>query len=313
MAKTCSNCRHYQRAGDLTGMEEVGVCRNSPPRQVTETTPSFMCQEPIFGVVQDDQTCSAWDADHRETAETFNTSPELVDDGDMEDVGTAAWTAVNSVISKQAGTPHGGAQCLRMAYDGANSTGRCYQNFYTYHPLKSSIIQVSGWMRGDDTAIPRVYLTTSLGGVALLQVVGTSSSTWQSITMRAPWPAYTNPPDIDGLYLQLLFECQNLNTGLYVEYDDWTIKQVQAKTPSISCWGCKHFQALAGTRMGECRVQPPMQLCPAMGFEPDWAKMIDATAHWCSAWQRFEGEGSAAPDVEWTYGDVPAIYDYPLA
>jgi hypothetical protein len=187
-----------------------------------------------------------------------------------------------------------------------------------YFPLKSSVIIIKGWARGDGTAVPRLVLYTP-DGDEIAEHVFTASTDWQYFELATPWPC-SAPVDQDGIYARLVLYSTNLNTGLYVEFDDVSISQTSGKTPRISCWECKHFQhAIIGpgivTRMGECRALAPLRCYPAQpGYQPIFAGMIDAPAEWCSAWQKSTKDVPPIPDVpsEWLYTDQnpPPIYPY---
>lgn len=78
----------------------------------------------------------------------------LVVDGDMEAVGTGAYTAVNATLSKQTTTPYEGTRCLRVVRDG--SAARADQTILTV----GAIYQTDYASRGDGTN----FLNVLVGG-----------------------------------------------------------------------------------------------------------------------------------------------------
>jgi hypothetical protein len=130
-------------------------------------------------------------------------------DGDMETAGTGSWNPYNAVISKQTGTPHGGSQVLRVAYDGADAWGDGGQNILTV----GHVYRVTGWARGDGTSAPGVIL-----GGGGTEWNGTNSSSWQQID-------YTGTCLASGVFA--LFSA-NLSATHYVEFDDIAIVDVTA-------------------------------------------------------------------------------------
>lgn len=102
----------------------------------------------------------------------FYTNPTLLVDGDMEAVGTAAWTAGNSAtLSKQTGTPFAGSQVLRVA---RNSVSGPYagQTILTI----GMVYRVYGYVRSDGSATPRITTNGTTTGL----YSGTTSTNWQS-------------------------------------------------------------------------------------------------------------------------------------
>lgn len=96
-------------------------------------------------------------------------SGELLIDGDMEAVGTAAWAGGNAaVLTKETTTPHSGAQCLRVAYNG---TANPYvgQVFVTV----GKIYRFRGWCRSDGVALPAIFDNLTVVWT------GTNSTSWQ--------------------------------------------------------------------------------------------------------------------------------------
>ena len=152
-----------------------------------------------------------------------STATQLLTDGDMEASGTTAWTAQNgATLTKQATTPHGGTQTLRIM-----STG-------TSNPLANQTIltvgktyRVYGYTRSDGTAIPRVQ---DVGAIAFQ---GTNSTTWQ-------------PFDAIFIATQTQFRLSTSSSvsGQYVEFDDVVVSEdTYIRTGEIkSRWGHgKHY------------------------------------------------------------------------
>lgn len=128
---------------------------------------------------------------------------QLCIDGDMETAGVAAWTAAASAtLTKEAGTPHGGAQCLRIAYNGTASPGASQTILATGRTYR-----VTGWVRSDGVSIPRV-----LGGGTVI-FTGTTSTDWQAIDV-----SFT----ADGTTFKLYAV---LTVAGYSEWDDVTLVQ----------------------------------------------------------------------------------------
>ncbi|MDC1299927.1 hypothetical protein N8Z24_00310 [bacterium] len=102
--------------------------------------------------------------------QVFN-NPDVIVDGDMEAVGTAAWTASDSTLGKDTTVPlYEGAQHLRIT-----STGS------TFWAIQSTILtagqkyNVTGAARSvSGSAIPNIY-----EGTPVLRWTGTTSTSWQ--------------------------------------------------------------------------------------------------------------------------------------
>lgn len=137
--------------------------------------------------------------------------PALVD-GDMEAIGTAAWTGILSGVPTKEPGAHSGSQCLRVTGSGyAKQTVLVNGNTY----------RVKGWFRGDGAASPRVYL----GSTVLVN--GTSSNTWQYFDAIA-----TSNSDYLALYTVI-------GAGSYAEFDDITIENLSRTrwTPTAGSLG----------------------------------------------------------------------------
>lgn len=93
-----------------------------------------------------------------------------VNDWDMEDSGTSAWTAGNSAtLTKETTDPFRGTQVLRIAYNGVNDPF-ARQDTIT----NGEKYRVTGWARSDGTSFPNFGQGVSLW-------VGTQSTDWQRI------------------------------------------------------------------------------------------------------------------------------------
>ncbi|MCP4573352.1 MAG: hypothetical protein GY838_13435 [bacterium] len=100
-------------------------------------------------------------------AGTVRGTVEALVDGDMEAVGTAAWTpSGDAVLSKDTVNPHGGLQSLRIVY-GSASSPRATQTTLT----AGKRYRARGWIRCDSGVTANVYV----GGVS---VFDTTSSGW---------------------------------------------------------------------------------------------------------------------------------------
>jgi hypothetical protein len=95
---------------------------------------------------------------------------QLVTDGDMEAVGTAAWPgSVNVTVIKDVTTPHTGTQCLRVTLD-TPPFGLALQVLAV---TTGDRFRITGWGAGDGAVgRPRIVL-----GSAVWQ--GTNSTNWQ--------------------------------------------------------------------------------------------------------------------------------------
>ncbi|HSX48930.1 MAG TPA: SH3 domain-containing protein [Candidatus Saccharimonadales bacterium] len=127
---------------------------------------------------------------------------QLLTDGDMEAVGTSAWTVVNSAtLSKQTGTPHGGTQVLRVASTGTINSAARQSGILTV----GQVYRIYGYVRSDGTATPRVSNSAVI-------FTGTTSTAWQPFD--AVFVAGATSVDLgNGV----------ANSGNYVEFDDVTV------------------------------------------------------------------------------------------
>jgi hypothetical protein len=122
-------------------------------------------------------------------------------DGDMEAVGTAAWTAaLGAVLSKETGTPYQGAQVLRIA---GVAGAIAYPTAGGY--IVGRRYRVTGVARSDGVAVPSV-IDASSGAQKWL---GTTSTDWQrfDVTMVVS--------SVSGFGLRWIS-----GLGSYVEFDD---------------------------------------------------------------------------------------------
>jgi hypothetical protein len=176
-------------------------------------------------------------------------------------------------------------------------------------------------MKSGGTAIPIVKIRNPKGD-DIVNINGTNSTSWQAFSARYAWPNCSDTLDQDGIYFVLELMSDTLNTGLKVFFDDVSIRQTVYKKPVVNCWGCKHFAPIyvqgAITRMGECRVQPPLQPIPSpltINGQPIFAGIADAAAFWCNAWQRSAKAIPSLPalPVDWPYDNLnpPPIYSNP--
>jgi len=137
------------------------------------------------------------------------------DDFSIIDTGATAWSAVQSVLSKQTTSPHGGNQVIRIAYDNANADGYAIQAILTI----GKKYRMTGWMRGDGTSYPQIYLG---GGGAV--AIGTASTAWQRFDV-------VKVADLNTL---IDLASVNLSAGHYVEFDDVTVTEDKGKQQVIN-------------------------------------------------------------------------------
>lgn len=124
---------------------------------------------------------------------------EELTDGDMEAVGTAAWTAHNGAVpTKVAGarTGGGGTQVLQVTGDGATAYGGVYQSVST-----GKKILVRGWARGDGTNIPIIFLDTYIW-------TATQATDWE----------YFDVAGLDPTAARAYLRCTNASG--YTQWDD---------------------------------------------------------------------------------------------
>jgi len=132
----------------------------------------------------------------------------LVVDGNMEAVGTAAYTAAFCALSKvSVPPPYSGTQCLRVTADG---TG----NAFAYQTILTAGLRyrVTGWARGDGLHAPTVYDTGTL------LWTGTTSTTWQNFSV-----VFT----AGGTQIRLY---SHVHAGDYCDYDDVAVNLMQNVT-----------------------------------------------------------------------------------
>jgi len=101
----------------------------------------------------------------------IDTGDGILDDADMEIGNVDSWASGNNaVLTKEANPRTGsvGAQCLKVKMNGT-SYPRAAQS-----TLSAGIYRVTGWCKGDGTAVPRI------GG----ENVGTSSTDWQYFDIK---------------------------------------------------------------------------------------------------------------------------------
>jgi hypothetical protein len=126
----------------------------------------------------------------------------------------AGWSQVNGLATRESGARTGGTglYVCRVSYSTAAS-GYAYQAA----GLNLSPYRITGWTRGDGTAIPFVGKD---GGAVF---VGTASTAWQQYSADF---FYTSG---NTIYLY----CNNLVAGRYVEFDDTTLIPFYARTPNL--------------------------------------------------------------------------------
>jgi hypothetical protein len=148
------------------------------------------------------------------TADTGIRSGELLQDIDMEASGTTYWVTTNTTVSKQTGTPHGGSQVLRVAYNGT-ANGWAFQGPNTSGSNQWAIgktYRVTGWARSDGTVVPKLAFTNS--GTAFW--TGTSSTSWQQVDATFIMDASNVP----------FLLRPTMSSAGYAEYDDLSLTEV---------------------------------------------------------------------------------------
>ena len=100
----------------------------------------------------------------------------------MEEADTSSWEArISAVLSKEVGTPYGGARCLRVTVPGeAAGFPSAYQNG-KFESERTYLI--TGWARSDGNAVPKLYFD---GAVIW---TGTVSTKWQKFSVEVTTPA----------------------------------------------------------------------------------------------------------------------------
>lgn len=156
--------------------------------------------------------------------------PDLLDDGDMEAVGTAAWTAGGSaVLSKQVADPAEQTRYLRITYGGVNNP-EAWQAVL----VSGKNYRVRGWARGDGTFSPILRLGSNIPWS------GTTSTSWQ-------WFDVTGTANATTLRLY-----SNISAAGYVEFDGVFAQELPEPTydNNLFCWDASSVeddvQRLAG-------------------------------------------------------------------
>lgn len=168
-------------------------------------------------------------------------STELVIDGSMEAVGTAAWTLHNAAILTKEGAPHSGLQCLRATYNGVASPGAI--NTALTVGLR---YRATGWARPDGSGkIARVWNAAVL---------------WQS-TAVAAWQYF----DVSFLAASSSFIYYS-NCALateYVEFDDCSV----VETVNILSDGAMESEGVFPWTAGNTAVLTKSLVAPYLGLQ----------------------------------------------
>jgi len=133
-------------------------------------------------------------------------------DGRVEYSGVTAWTAVNAAtLTKEAGTPYEGTQCLRVAYSTTSNPYATQIILTTGHTYR-----IRGYARSDGSKTPVVY-------------VGTGSIDWSGTT-STDWQAF----DVTAVADNTTFALQSSGSGAgYVEFDDISVIDLDDPCGSI--------------------------------------------------------------------------------
>ena len=210
-------------------------------------------------------------------------------DGYMEAAGIASWTAQNNAaLTKETTTPYEGTQVLRVARNGINNPSAS-QNIL----VNGCNYRLTGWCRGDGTAVPQIWM----GGVLIW--VGTTSVLWQSISILGGYGS-------DGLVK--LGSNATVN-GKYVDYDYIRVSQLYS-SPDKQNMAVGLIADVTDTQHGVYR-QASGNFCPAWSvfakkgdkdwlyfyFEFSWGDV--ARTGWCyfNLSTGVVGTKSANPDV----------------
>lgn len=133
--------------------------------------------------------------------------PNLLVDGDMEDVGVGAWTLYQAVLGKGTVMPAQGLRFLQITA-AAGGPGRIpfgYQSILT----PGSTYRATGYMRSNGVETPKLWL----GGGN--KWVGTTSTSWQAFDVTVVSGGSTNA----GAY----FNIDNPIGNEYIDVDDFYV------------------------------------------------------------------------------------------
>lgn len=139
----------------------------------------------------------------------FPGAEELVD-GDMEAIGTAAWTASNSTLSKQTASPYQGTRLLRVT--ATAQAGAQFPSAQQTVLTPGKRYHVAGVARSDGTEIPRV----NQGGTTRWN--GTTSTDWQAFNFEFVAAGITGR-------IEFVFHITDPGGTEYTEWDDVSVRE----------------------------------------------------------------------------------------
>ena len=164
-------------------------------------------------------------------AGTIQGTTELVTDGDMEAVGTAAWSVTNGTMSKSTDNPHTGAQALRLD-DWAGVDPYIQQVCM----IVGKRYRARGWFRGDGTA----YAQLHTGAAALAD--STPSVSWQFFDVA-----------FVAAFTSLFMMSRDGGAGNWVELDDLSVVETDEllDDADMEATGVAEWTNLLGTMSKE--------------------------------------------------------------
>jgi len=134
---------------------------------------------------------------------------ERLTDGNMEAVGTGAWTVVNdATLTKSAALPHGGTQALRIAHNGIDNPG-----------ASQNILTVGQWYR----ITGYVCMQDDLGNIPVIQ--NGAETIWEG-------DPFTEWYEFDVIFLATdssLILGSDFTAANWLEYDDVSVRRVMVE------------------------------------------------------------------------------------
>ena len=181
---------------------------------------------------------------------TMGAAP-TINDGDMEAVGTADWTAVNSATLSKQGSAYAGSQCLRVAYNSVNNPAARHSGL-----IGGNRYALDVFARSDGTALPRLTCTD--------YIQGTTSTSWQNLSLEARAGSAN-------------FDLYAIISGAgYAEFDSFSAENLSltAITPRAGALASAFSNATA-------TAQPWIDSTTgAIRSESDWLNNVGAASDW---------------------------------
>jgi hypothetical protein len=135
--------------------------------------------------------------------------PEVLIDGNMEASGTSAWTAYDSVLSKEANEPPEGNQWLKITAQGSLTGIRAPSAIQHGILTIGKYYKVTGWSRSDGIRFPIVY--NSGGGLSL------------SLSNDVEWEYFETHFIATSASIHFLFNKLNPDGTEFIGFDDVSI------------------------------------------------------------------------------------------